>query len=201
MFCLLMTLGTMGLIGGITIVLLLGVLFIVGASTLALFMGIFEQIGYPLEFKGFNFFIAIFVVAIVLFILSSLGPLCSAIGKSFIIANFIFVIGNMINVFIEVFDKINSVPSIIIISIISLIIGFKSTDDVWDFVVDCPILSILSTIPSSFFIFVYICLMKEELNPRGNIIVFAKESLIISLIIFGIITAFEIVNLVKNKVS
>lgn len=199
MFYLLMSLFSMGLVGGVIIVLLLAGLFIVGASTFALFTELFRELGHPLEFEGMSFLIAIFVVAIVLFVLSSLGPLCSAIGKSFIIANFIIIIGNMVNGFIKVIDDISSIPSLTIIAIISLIIGFKSTDDVWDLVVDSPILSILSAIPSSFFIFIYIWLMKEELNPRGSMIAFAKESLVISLIVFAVFTSFEIVNIVKNK--
>lgn len=200
MFYLLMGLFSMGLVGGVIIVLLLAGLFIVGASTFAMFAELFRELGHPLEFEGMSYLIAIFVVAIILIILSSLGPLCSAIGKSFIIANFILIIGNMVNSFIKVTDDITSIPSMIIIAIISLIIGIKSTDDVWDFVVDSPILSILSAIPSSFFIFVYIWLMKEELNPRGSMIAFAKESLVISLIIFAVFTAFEIVNIVRNRV-
>lgn len=199
MFYLLMGLFSMGLVGGVIIVLLLAGLFIVGASTFALFTGLFKELGHPLEFEGNSFFIAIFVVAIVLFVLSSIGPLCSAIGKSFIIGNFILIIGNMVNESIQVIDDFTSIPVLSIIAIISLIIGIASTDDVWDFVVDSPVLSILSAIPSSFFIFVYIWFMKEELNPRGSIIAFAKESLVMSLIVFAVFTALEIFVLIKNR--
>lgn len=200
MYYLLLSFFSMGIFGAIIIILILAGFFIVGASTCALFMELFRELGHPLEFEGMNFLIFVFAVSIALLILSSIGPMCSAIGKSFIVANFIFIIGGIIISFIEGFGKFPNVPSIIIITIISLIVGLKSTENIWDFIVDSPILSILSAIPSCFFIFTYIWLMKEELSPSGSMLTYAKESLVITLIIFGIFTALEIVNLVRNKV-
>lgn len=190
-----MALFSMGILGGVIIILGLACLFMVGASTCLLFMELFDELGRPLNFEGKEVLIFVLVVAIVLLILSSLGPICSAIGKSFILSNFILII---MGIFKEMSVRF-SITEIIIVTIVSVIVSFKSTDDILDFILECPILSILSAIPASFFIFEYIWLMKEELfGISGGVAILAKESLIITLIIFGIFTAIEIVNLIKN---
>lgn len=190
---------SMGLMGAVIIILILAGLFMVGASTTVLFWDLLTELGHPLEFEGFQFLIPIFVVSIALLLLSSLGPLCTAIGKSFIIANFILIIGAMI---VPFFGALEGYPNnwvLIISTIVSLIVGFATTEGVWDFITDSPVLSILSAIPSCFFIFTYIWLMKEELNPAGSIVSFAKESLVITIVVFVIFTALEVVNIVRNR--
>lgn len=199
MFGFFMSLFSMGLVGGIIIILLLAGLFMVGASTSVLFMELFGELGYQFDFEGFEVLIPIFIVSIVLLVASSIGPLCSAIGKSFIISNFILIIGSIVVGFIEGFGKFPNALILIIVTIISLIVGFASTEGVWELIVDSPVLSILSAIPSSFFVFVYIWLMKEELNPAGSMVAFAKESFVITLIAFVIFIVLEVVNIVRNK--
>ena len=190
---------SMGIFGAILIVLGIAALFIVSATTCALFMDLFSDLGHPLNFEGYEGLIFILAVAIALIVLSSLGPVCNVIGKAFIVAQFVFIITSMINLFLEIFDRFPTVPFAIVTTIISLIIGWRSTDDFLDFLSDSPILSILSGIPASFFIFVYIWLMKEEFSKVKDMVVLAKESLVITLICFAVFTAIEVFILVKNK--
>ncbi len=184
-----------GFIGGALIILGIVALFSVSATTCALFIDLFKELEFPLEFQGMKYLIVFLIVAIVLIILSELGPVSRFVGKAFIISQIGFAITGIVMLFS---DKVHA-PFLIGSSIIAIIIAICKSEGLWDFLLEHPILSILSAIPASFFIFDYIWLMKEELNPRGSMIVFAKESLIISLIIFGIFTAFEIFVLIKNK--
>ena len=91
------------------------------------------------------------------------------------------------------------IPFLIGVPIVGLIIGIRTTEDFFDFLLEHPILSILSAIPASFFIFDYILIMKDLFVQNASIITQAKESLLITSIIFAVFTVFEIIVLVKNK--
>ena len=188
----------LGVFGAILIVLGLAALFSISASTLSLFTELFDELGKPLEMGTKNFYILIVVLAIVLIILSELGPVSRVIGKAFITFQF----GLVILSFIVLFNKSSDsfiMPIYIVLTIIALVVGFRMTEDLFEFILEHPILSILSAIPASFFVFEYIWLTKEEFSKVNNMVILAKESLIITLIIFGIFTAIEILILIKDK--
>lgn len=191
----------MGIFGAILLVLALGVLFMISATTCTLLMGLLEEFGHPLDLGGMKLYIFIIVVAVILIALSELGPICRVVGKAFIIAQFIMIIGGMVAMYLGDRKTVNEMMPYIVIggSIVALIISLVKTEDVLDFILERPILSILSGIPASFFIFDYIFLMKEEFSDIDSAIVMAQQSLVITLIIFAVFTIFEVLVLVKDK--
>ena len=149
-----------------------------------------------LDIEGLNFYIIVFIIMLIIIVLSELGPVSRIVGKTFIISQVGIVVTGLAVAFLG--EKF-FVPLLIGIPIIGLIFGIRTTEDTLEFLLEHPILSILSAIPASFFIFDYILIMKDLFVQNASIITQAKESLLITSIIFAVFTVFEIIVLVKNK--
>jgi len=191
--------GIGGVLAGMLVAITVGGIIAISGFTYGVGCDLYEELMniQDLDVKIENFYLILLVILVVIIVLSELGPVSRVVGKTFAISQVGLIVTGLAVAFLG--EKF-FIPFLIAVPIVGLIIGIRTTEDFFDFLLEHPILSILSAIPASFFIFDYILIMKDLFVQNESIITQAKESLLITSIIFVIFIAFEIVNIVRNRV-
>ena len=191
--------GTGGMLAGILVILALAALFVVSGCTCAIIMELYPELyGEHLNLNTGYFLLFILITAIVILILSELGPICRVVGKTFIFSQFALLIYTYITWIFKSLENYYFIASIVIL-IIGFALSLRSTEGFVDFILDHPILSIISSIPASVFVFIDSFLIIHDFTSNQDILDIGKKSLLITLITFAVFTTIEIIIMIKNK--